>query len=266
MGLILCKTIEAKKPYEIKNMGHSISSLEEFCYFLYNNIYLISPDIICKDLLDYISDELHEPKLSDSLNNMIERSASLSDMISFILKYVDYYSPEEINKLRGIIDSIKTKSIHERLFARANNLFQNGCIISALNNFELIINDKRDEKLDDEFYGKVYHNMGVAYARLFLFKKAFECFMEGYEYSKSEESKKEALVASYLYESQNGTALIEPDDEDRFVINHEMETLMNNAVLAPSYDVVKDVLKTNDMTMIEGLVKSYKDEYLKMTS
>lgn len=266
MGLILCKTKESDKPYVIKNMGQSISSLEELCYFIYNNIYLIGSDLICDELLDFIRNDLSEPKLADNLKMLTDRNAGFSDMLSCIMRYVDYYTPEEIINLADIIESLNTKSLHERLFVRAQNLFKNGCYGSTLKNYENILNDKHDAALGDDFYGKVYHNMGVTYARLFLFKNAFKCFMEAYDLTKSEESRKEAMAAAVLYENQNAVSLMEMNDEDEFVINHEIETLMNNAVLTREYEHIKKVFATNEKTQLEELTEGFKNDYLRMTS
>ena len=39
-GYILCQTKKAEKPYFVENISTNIYSLEELCYYLYNNLYM----------------------------------------------------------------------------------------------------------------------------------------------------------------------------------------------------------------------------------
>ena len=39
--IILCRAREAKQPLVVKDIGLKIYTLEELCYFIYNNIYFL---------------------------------------------------------------------------------------------------------------------------------------------------------------------------------------------------------------------------------
>ena len=45
-GYILCQVKRAKNPYYISNISTNIYSIEELCYYLYHNIYLLDETII----------------------------------------------------------------------------------------------------------------------------------------------------------------------------------------------------------------------------
>ena len=47
--IILCRAREAKQPLVVKDIGLKIYTLEELCYFIYNNIYFISIDFFDDD-------------------------------------------------------------------------------------------------------------------------------------------------------------------------------------------------------------------------
>ena len=51
-GYILCQTKKADLPYFIENISTNIYTLEELCYYLYHNLYLIDETIINEELCD----------------------------------------------------------------------------------------------------------------------------------------------------------------------------------------------------------------------
>ena len=50
--------------------------------------------------------------------------------------------------------------------------------------------------------GKVWHNQGTVFARLFLFREARECFEKAYQYHMNLESIYEAMAACHLLEEE----------------------------------------------------------------
>ena len=58
-GYILCQVKRAKNPYYISNISTNIYSIEELCYYLYHNIYLLDETIINEQLLVWMKEELH---------------------------------------------------------------------------------------------------------------------------------------------------------------------------------------------------------------
>ena len=50
-SLILCHKKKAKHPYEISRIHTRISTLEELCYYLCNNLYLIDYTIMNEQIL-----------------------------------------------------------------------------------------------------------------------------------------------------------------------------------------------------------------------
>ena len=50
-GYILCQTKRTEVPFYLENISTNIYSLEELCYFLYNNLYLVDETVIREDLL-----------------------------------------------------------------------------------------------------------------------------------------------------------------------------------------------------------------------
>ena len=274
-GLILCRTKEAESPYYISNMDLKIYSLEELCYYIYNNIYLIGIDLADNKLVEFIRYEIKEAELADKLDCLIKEKAGLAEIVVTILKYVDYYNLNEIEEMREILLTLDTQNVLERLKARADRFLENKCYFSAMKNYCSIMNSKKDNTLPGIFYAKVYHNMGVAYANLYLFKQSVEYFNEAYKIGQHEESLKCRMVAEKLALGNGfgNTGDSNENSEEVYVLNREIETLMDNACDSEEYKelVYIDSLKNDGLVSeydksIDGILDEWKKQYTKFTT
>ena len=66
-SLILCHSKRAKRPYEISRVHMRIYTIEELCYYLCNNLYLIDYTIMNRRLCDWLEDELGLAKMAEDL-------------------------------------------------------------------------------------------------------------------------------------------------------------------------------------------------------
>ena len=66
-SLILCHRKKAKQPYEISRVHMRIYTIEELCYYICNNLYLIDYTIINRQLCNWIDTELDMKELADKL-------------------------------------------------------------------------------------------------------------------------------------------------------------------------------------------------------
>ena len=80
-GYILCQTKKARSPYFIQNISTNIYTLEELCYYLYHNIYLVDQTIINEALCSWIAQELELPRLAAKLRPKLGKFASAEDIL-----------------------------------------------------------------------------------------------------------------------------------------------------------------------------------------
>ena len=277
-GLILCRTKEAENPYYISGMDLNIYSLEELCYYIYNNVYLIGLELADETLFEFIRNETGETELADRLKVLKKQKAGLAEIVVTILKYVDYYTIGEIEQIREIIETLNTQNVLERLKARADSFLDNKCYYSAISNYNNIISSKKDSTLPGIFYARVYHNTGVAYARLFLYERAIECFDRAYCIGQHEESKRCSFAASImLADSKTETNISydeeDAEDEDLYVMKREIETLMDNAVYSPEckeLEYIQNLKNEGNVSehykAIDELLRKWKKQYNKYTT
>ena len=264
-GLLLCRTRYAERPYYISNMGVNIYSLEELCYYIYNNIYLIGTDLFDEGLTDYISGELGEKELAEQLEFLITENAGLSELVMTVLRYVDYYSEEEIDALAGTIESLDTQNASERLKLRADNFLSNKRYSNAVHNYEIIVYGQKDINLSDDFYGNVWHNMGVAYAGMFEFGDAVQCFKRAYALNSNDESLKASFAAEYLSGRKRPA---DSEDEQSYAAYREIETIMDHVPEESGYEAVKKAFELRDNgqadeynAAVNDIIDNWKFEY-----
>ena len=56
--LIFCSFRRAAKPYYLESAKQNIYSIEELCYFLQDNIYLLDENIMTAEFCDWLETEL----------------------------------------------------------------------------------------------------------------------------------------------------------------------------------------------------------------
>lgn len=287
-GMILCRSEYSKRPYYIEGAGVNVYSIEEISYFLFHDIYLVGADFFCEELFAFIERDIKEPELAKRLRFLKEQKAGLSELVLTVLRYVDFYSEEEIAQLGSLIERLDTQNVWERLKARADNYLANRRYNSAIGNYEDIIYGKHDSSLSEEFYGNVWHNMGAAYAGMYDFTKASECFRQAMELNHND-----ATIKSYYFamqfirmreenaqaEEMSGSGTAENDDGVRdeseelmYVAGRELETYLDGAVDNDGYMAVAEVL--NDKAQgrvgeyysgVEKLIRTWQDEYRRCT-
>lgn len=275
-GLIVCTKKEGAKPYYITQAGVSISSLEELCYFLYNNIYVVNSEIIDEKLIRYIENELQEKPLSDELREMNSYKVGLGEMVMAILKYTNYYSESEIEDIKKLIESLNTQNMFERLKLRGDNFLASNRYLSAIESYTMIISQKKDKTLSEQFYGKVWHNLGVAFAKMLLFTKAKECFLKAYKISGTPESEIQFITATILADNRNKEFVREEfeNGEEKELYNeikNQIDALTQNVWLQEEYmDLIKakqlkeDGLISEYYKKIEDVIGNWKLEYQKL--
>lgn len=278
-GMILCRSEYSKRPYYIAGAAANVYSIEEICYFLYHDIYLVGADFFCEELFSFIEKDIKEPELARRLRFLSEQRAGLSELVLTVLRYVDFYTEEEIRQLGNLIERLDTQNVWERLKARADNYLSNRRYNSAIRSYEDIVYGKHDGMLGEAFYGNVWHNMGVAYARRFDFTEACGCFRHALELNHNEETQKAYHTAVLLSRQKSEAAAKEPgqdsedgeeDEEDElmYVAGRELETYMDNAVNTESYRCVAEVLQCKKdkrvgeyYSGVERLIAQWQEEY-----
>ena len=85
-NLILCHDRHAAHPYEITRIHCRIFTIEELCYYLCNNLYLIDYTIMNGQLCDWLDEELEMKALASELRDVLRLHGSVEKFVLTILK------------------------------------------------------------------------------------------------------------------------------------------------------------------------------------
>ena len=77
-SLILCHNKKASQPYKITRIHRKIYTIEELCYYLCNNLYLIDYTIMNEKICEWLYSELDMRELAGELLDLIQKKGSCS--------------------------------------------------------------------------------------------------------------------------------------------------------------------------------------------
>ena len=173
-GYILCQTKRAKLPYFIENISTNVYSIEELCYYLYHNLYLIDQTIMNEGLCSWIQEELELPALAAKLRSKISKFASAEDIVYPVFKEINYLTYEELKELNVRLQKMNEETPAMREKQKADALMENEMYVHAI---------------------QVYQNLLEREDYLFQMEKATEYFRKAYEGSRSREALEAYLIA-----------------------------------------------------------------------
>lgn len=138
-GYILCQVKKAEKPFYIENISTNIYSIEELCYYLYNNLYLVDSSLISSKLCTWLEEELELPKLAAKLKPYIGREAGLEEVLYPIFKEINYLAYEELKTLNGRIEARKREPEEIREKRKGDALMENRMYVNALRVYQKLL-------------------------------------------------------------------------------------------------------------------------------
>ena len=123
-SLVLCHKKKAKHPYEISRIHKKVYTIEELCYYLCNNLYLIDYTIMNEQLCHWIADELELPEMASSLINLLRKPGTVEEFVLKVLDEAKIYSAGEMAHIQNVLQKLKNQKEVERQKFKADKLMQ----------------------------------------------------------------------------------------------------------------------------------------------
>ncbi len=240
---ILCQVKRAALPYYIENISTNIYSMEELCFYLYHNIYLLDSTIINEELCFWIRDELGLKKLGQKLYGLLDENLKIGDFILPIFKEINYLSLEEFRQLNQQIQKLSQEPPVLRQKMKGDYLMEHRKYVNAIKVYQKALHEKIEKKeeqdvLGAQFIGEIYHNMGCAYARMFQMEEAVHCFSIAYNHLRTYTSIKSYLYGIYM---EHGMDAFEKKAEELGV-----DEQRKKAILKEAQQAAADIFSTCD--------------------
>ncbi len=182
---IVCIGRTGSKPYRFSETGVCISSYEELCYYLRGHMLCYLYTLPEEELLTYLRDELGLYKLYHQLIKFTDPVRDQMKYFSTLFREGNYFSEEEIHQILDEYRYLKNLPYALQCKMTGDMYLQAGRAAMAIYYYKEAL---KGEVLTAAETGAVYHNRGIARARLFRIREAEKDFVHAYRYSGEEES------------------------------------------------------------------------------
>ena len=254
---ILCIGTYAETPYYIDKVGKNVYCIEELCYCIVQNAFLLDEESFNKELFDWIAAECSLDRLADELRSMYSKRCSMASMAGTILDYAGYNTKKEVDKTEEILRENAGMDVYKKRLSRADFLMMNGRFSMAFKEYEFILANTPD--MNNKLRARIEHNEGVMYAKLFLFEKAEKMFLKAFEDGRNPESYIEYLSAVRMRLSDKEYVNFVADNEEVYEASLELEKRMNEALDLYGASEDRHNLGTISVIKAEGKMHEYYD-------
>ena len=251
-SLIRCHKKKARQPYYIEGIYTNIYTIEELCYFLSHNLYLVDYTIMDERLCEWISKELGLSELATGLRDLMEQHAGIEHFVMQILSYASIYTAAELAKIQQVLEKLKNQKAVEKKKMKADSLLAGGAVSQAIRIYKSILLEEPDETLERKFYGYVYANLGAAYGRMFLYQEAAKMYFQAFQICE-----KTYMLQAYLYACRN---CLTAEEYQKLLMKNEVYLKLDEQTMMEIQDV-----KEQDFGILDSsIIEEWKDTYRKI--
>ncbi|MCR5203105.1 MAG: hypothetical protein K6D02_08495 [Lachnospiraceae bacterium] len=247
--MILCKGKVATKPYKFKMTGTCVYSIEEVCYYIQNNIYLIKEEIFDYDFARWLSKELDLRLLSEKVLNLIREKADIKDIVVTLCCGCDYFTEEEMIDLIKVLDETHNLTEAGRYRLKGDNYLEKGELKKAKHAYQNVLTHMNITDKSKAEVSYVYNRLGTIYLKLFNYKSAMNSFRESYTLTKDFNS-----LAGYMISMRFGGKNMETIEEfEKMKISQQDMDKFERL-----WEKIVDEAEDTKLTQIkDGVIKAY---------
>ncbi len=237
--LILCSGKSTNRPYVLPVIGYRAYSIEELCYYIYNNIYSIDESLFTSSLNDWIGAELGLEARAEKLDQLIKQGADYTTLLAAVLCSSNYYTEQEIKQLLQKVDGIRAMPPARRWFLRANSYLKRKQYEEAAAEYDSLLVSKEASDLSPKDYGDVVHNLAIATLHIYGPDRAQELFFHAYERNRREESLRQYLYTLWL--------CCDNEEFDKKLSEYHVNNILRDEIVLRMEQLSSDALQSKEM-------------------
>lgn len=182
----------AEHPYYMVQTDTSVYCVEELCFVLCKNTFLLDRGLLDLNLAKWLDEECGLKDLARSLYTLINRNGSPSTFVGMILEYAHYGTEKKRQETEELLRVSADMDASARRKHFADYLVENGRYAQAVSEYEKVLDEI--PAMNHVMRSQLLYNKGVAFARLFSFEEAADAYLAAYQ----ENPDHEEAVSAYL--------------------------------------------------------------------
>ena len=193
MRASVCVGEYATTPYCIKGLEIPVYSMEELCYCLKENAFLLDASLMSDSLMEWIGDSCGLGELARELYPLVHKQGSLSAFVSMIMDYVGMYDTATVHEIEQVLKKGAGLSSIEKRKSQIDYLVKKKKYVAAIRGYDVLLSKWQELEAEGKelpagrVRASILHNKGVAYTGMMQYGQAAEVFWQAYQAYGSEE-------------------------------------------------------------------------------
>ncbi|MCM1191031.1 MAG: hypothetical protein NC123_04545 [Butyrivibrio sp.] len=249
MRVSVCVGNYASTPYCVPGIEINVSSMEELCFVLKENAFLLDFSVMNDQLLDWIERECGLKELAKALHPLVHKKGSLSAFVTAILNFTGLYDGQTVAETEQVLKQGAGLSSIEKKKSQVDYLVKKKKYILAVRGYDSLI-QKWQENVEEgevlpaaECLASIWHNKGVALAGLMIYEKAAECFLTAYDMEGRRDFYRDYLAAKRLALNESEYVSFVAENTERYELTLELEKDMER--LTQEWEQQPEYLRLN---------------------
>ena len=234
MRVSTCVGNYAEIPYSIPGLEINVYCVEELCYCMKENAFLLDTTLVNENLLKWLEKQCGLRELVKLLYPYVYRKGSLSAFAVTVFQYVGLYEQSVVREIEQVLKQGAGLSSIEKKKSQVDYLIRKKKYNLALKNYDALIAKWEEQVAAGEpvpavsCLAAIWHNKGVAFAGLMLYEEAAKCFYRAYELAGDAELCKAFLAAKRMALSEEEYVAFVADHSHMYEHTLELEKLLEN--------------------------------------
>ena len=245
MRISICVGKYAAVPYCVPGLELSVYCIEELCYCIRENAFLIDASLMNDDLVNWIDKDCGLTDLAKELYPMVHKKGSLSSFVTMILEFTGLYDGTVTGEVEQTLKKGAGLSGIEKRKSQIDYLVKKKKYGAAIRGYEELLSQWQEtlkeggELPAGRVRSGILHNKGVAFAGLMLYAQAAECFLEAYGIEKDSRMYEDYLAAKRMELAEEAYIAFAAENpqgyEAALKLEQKMEELKKNWRLQPEF-------------------------------